>query len=87
LFDSAPNVTADGLNYFGYTGVWSGAASPTTVGTDASNCANWTSSNASAYGWLGAAGDSWTKGFFDLFEQTISSVCNANWDNLLCLQE
>jgi hypothetical protein len=87
LFDSSPNVTADGLNYFGYTGVWSGAASPTTVGTDASNCANWTSSNASAYGWLGAAGDSWTKGFFDLFEQTISSVCNANWDNLLCLQE
>jgi len=87
LFDASPNVSADGSFNFGFSGVWSGAPSPTTPGTEATNCTNWYSSNPGVYGWAGAASDSSTRGFFDHFEQTSISECSYTGTNVLCLQK
>ena len=85
LLDVPPNVTADGFAYFGNMGVWSGAARPANTGADATNCANWTSSSATAKGEAGAAGDSTANSFFNMFGTIVA--CNATWMSLACLQE
>jgi hypothetical protein len=89
LFDASPNITADGAYYLGWNGVWSGAASPTTLGTNATNCVNWTSSSSSQIGTVGAAGDSFTtgpwSGYFNQWPDT--NGCNYGPGFLLCLQE
>jgi hypothetical protein len=85
LFDASPNISADGATYYGFSGVWTGAANPLTAGTDATNCANWLSSSGSASASVGAPGDSFTGGYFN--EWPINNPCSANWVNLVCLQE
>jgi hypothetical protein len=83
LFDTSPNITADGLRYYEGVTVWSGAATPTTAATDATNCANWFSSSGTAISNSGAAGDSSTTAFFN--EWPIA--CNFEGGLLLCLQD
>jgi hypothetical protein len=86
LFDASPDISADGSTYYGFSGVWSGAATPLyDAGTDATNCANWYSSSASAFGATGAPGNSFTGGYFN--EWPNSDPCSATWTNLVCLQE
>ena len=89
LFDASPNITADGAYYFGWNGVWSGAATPMTAGTNATNCVNWTSSSSSQIGITGAASDSLTTGawagYFNQWPDT--DGCNYGPGFLLCLQE
>ena len=88
LFDASPNISADGLVY-GINGVWSGAATPMTAGTDATNCSNWLSSSPNQIGTAGLATNSLTTsvqgGFFN--EYPSSNPCSATWMNLVCLQE
>ncbi len=85
LFDASPNISADGSTYYGFSGVWTGAANPLTAATDATNCANWLSSSSGASSSVGAPGDSFTGGYFN--EWPNNNPCSANWVNLVCLQE
>ena len=88
LFDASPNISADGLVY-GINGVWSGAATPMTPGTDATNCSNWLSSSPNQIGTAGSATNSLATsvqgGFFN--EYPNSNPCSATWTNLVCLQD
>jgi hypothetical protein len=85
LFDVPPNVSADGAIYFGATGVWSGAAMPTTVGRGATNCTNWLSNSPAAFAAVGAAGDTAMNSFFNMWPGTVA--CNDAFVFLTCLQE
>lgn len=85
LFDASPNITADGSVCYGSNGVWSGAATATTKGTDARNCVNWTSASESQTGGTGAAGDTSTAAYFNRYAN--SNPCSANSTYLTCLQE
>jgi hypothetical protein len=85
LFDASPNLTADGSVTYGNNGVWSGAATATTKGTDARNCVNWTSASESQTGGLGGAGDTSTANYFNKYPQGVP--CNFNSTYLACLQE
>ena len=82
VLDVSPNVTADGFVYYGSDGAWSGAATMTTAGSDATNCGNWLSTSGT--GAFGRAGDSAVATFFDEWPAT---PCNATWTKLTCLQE
>jgi hypothetical protein len=88
LFDAAPNISADGILHYGNRAIWSGAANPTTPGTAAANCVNWTSSSVSQIGTAGAAGNSLTTsvrgGFFNEWPNTVA--CNYPAALVLCLQ-
>jgi hypothetical protein len=85
LFDVPPNITADGSLYFSDDEVWSGAATPTTAGKGASNCTNWLSNSAATFAASGAAGDTATNSFFNMWPATVA--CNAVYAHLACLQE
>ena len=85
LFDAAPNITADGSVTYGSYGVWSGAANPTTRGTDGRNCVNWTSASENQAGGLGGAGDTSTASYFNSYPQGVP--CNFDSAYVTCLQE
>jgi hypothetical protein len=85
LFDVPPNLTADGSIYLGATGVWSGAATPTTAGRGATNCANWMSNSPAATAAVGAPGDTATNSFFNMWPADVA--CNDTQTHLACLQE
>jgi len=78
-------VTADGSLYLGVSGVWSGAATPTTAGKGASNCTNWLSNSATAFAAVGVAGDTAANSFFDMWPA--DTACSAANVYLACLQE
>ena len=82
LLDSAVNQSADGSQYFGNVGAWTGAENPSTAGAWATTCENWTdSSEPNGYGGKAGFTDEW--GFF----MASSSRCSADWMHLYCLQE
>ncbi|MDD4997504.1 MAG: hypothetical protein PHI99_05100 [Syntrophales bacterium] len=81
LLDSAVNQSADGSQYFGNVGAWTGAENPSTAGAWATTCENWTdSSEPNGYGGKAGFTDEW--GFF----MASSSRCSADWMHLYCLQ-
>jgi hypothetical protein len=78
-FSAPPNLTADGSVYYGGQNLWTGAATPSTVGTAASTCVDW--SSMSGQGVAGVAGDSSVRDFFGELTQS------CNWGfKLACLQ-
>jgi len=78
-FVAPPNLTADGSVYYGEQNLWTGAATPSTVGTAASTCVDW--SSTSGQGVAGVAGDSSVREFFGELTQT------CDWGfKLACLQ-
>jgi len=78
-FFAPPNLTADGSVYYGGQNLWTGAATPSTVGTAASTCVDW--SSTSGQGVAGVAGDSSVRDFFGELTQS------CNWGfKLACLQ-
>lgn len=80
---SAPiNVTADAASYLGNNGSWTGATAPTSVGTAASTCANWSSNLATATGVYGRVGETDGKYWFNT---TTTTTCNASF-RVYCLQ-
>jgi hypothetical protein len=79
-FGVPPNMSADGSVYYGQTGVWTGAVSPTTVGTAASTCGDWLST--SGQGQSGVAGDT----SVDVFYGQFSVNCNSAGLKVACLQ-
>jgi hypothetical protein len=79
-FDVPPNVTADGSVYYGNSPVWTGATTVTTVGSDATTCANWLSTSGTAP--VGFAGYTSATMFFDIG----TNPCNSQ-ELLTCLQE
>jgi hypothetical protein len=81
VLDVSPDVTADGFVYCGSYGVWSGAATMPTAGSDATNCSNWLSTSGT--GAFGRAGDSAVATFFD----GGPIPCNYQGGVLTCLQE
>jgi hypothetical protein len=88
LWDTSPNMSADGSTYYSaYFGTWSGAANGTTAGTAVTNCSNWTSSSASASASGGGAGQTSTADFFGYWSGLIASLCSAGNMHLACLQK
>jgi len=83
FFDVPPNLTADGVYRFGPEYAWTGAATPTSTATDATDCANWTSSSSSSTAVVGFAGDTNTKAYFN----AITSSCDNAWMRITCLQQ
>lgn len=81
LLDMAPNVSADGLNYYTDQGVWSGARNMNDAGTLSRTCGNWASNTGST--WIGAPGIAYPFYFFGFSGQSCSSYLRR----LICLQE
>jgi hypothetical protein len=63
-FGVPPNLSADGSVYYGNEDLWTGAVTPSTVGTAASTCGDWLSNAANLSGQGGIAGDSSVHEFF-----------------------
>lgn len=72
------NVSADGFEYFSNNGVWFGATSLTSVGTD--TCNNWTSRTGDYSGLRTLAGDA----SFTSYNYT---TCDARYLYVTCLQQ
>lgn len=81
-WDSAFTVTASGAYLSGNYGVWGGATSLTTAGTDATTCTNWTSTAGTG---IGGRNGMTRVGAFFAFDN--SNPCNATFIRLACLQE
>lgn len=84
FWDTSPGVSANGSQYFGNIGVWSGATSPTALGTATSTCNDWTNNTSAATGRAGRAGFSSIAGFFGL---EAGVPCNITSYHLTCLQQ
>lgn len=82
FLDTAISQSADGLQYFGYYGVWTGALYPDTAGAASTTCNNWASNSSLDYARTGISGFT-SQGNFG----RISIKCNATWNKLYCLQE
>jgi hypothetical protein len=78
-FGVPPNMSADGSVYYGLQNMWIGAVSPTTLGTDATTCSNWTSTSGA--GLAGLVGDTSTSMFFEGYANSCSYPLP-----LVCLQ-
>jgi hypothetical protein len=87
FLNSPINQSADGLEYFGNNGVWSGATDPATAGTSETTCNNWASSSGANTGVGGRAASTAQQRFFAFESGVNSNACNASWLHLYCLQE
>jgi len=83
FLDSSIAQSADGLQYFGNYGAWTGAWGPTAPGTPETTCNNWTSSSDANAPVYGVSGFTYQNRFFS----GGSCQCNADWNHLYCLQE
>lgn len=83
FLSTAINQSADGLQYFGDYGVWTGASDPNVVGKPEWTCNNWTSSSGTDTAVGGISGYTYyAKSFYRYF-----STCNDTSTRLYCLQE
>lgn len=82
-FDTSINVTADGDGYVGSAGVWTGAPSPTDLGSEATTCQDWATDETTASGTGTQAASSAPRAFS---EAAGSTSCDTGL-RLYCLQE
>jgi len=82
FLDSAINLSADGLQYFGYDVVWNGAWIPIEAGTSDTTCNNWTSSSPDDTAANGISCFTYQGKFFANYY----GRCNTPY-HLYCLQE
>ena len=80
FLNTAINQYADGLSYSAFDGVWGGAWNPSTAGTEASTCSNWTSNIGSPL--AGFSGFTWVGNFFGKYY----GACSQSY-RLYCLQQ
>jgi hypothetical protein len=80
-FETAPNMTAKG-EYLQTETFWTGAASPTTAGADASNCNNWLSSTSTAAPSMGECDSTAARRFFGMS----TPIRCGGFARLICLQ-
>ena len=83
FLNTAINQSADGLQYSGNTGVWSGADYPDSPGTLTTTCQNWTSAGSMDSAPYGYAGYTYRRSFFG----RLSATCDVAYLRLYCLQE
>jgi hypothetical protein len=82
MFDVEPNVSANGHDHVTGNLIWSGAATMTTAGSDATTCGNWLSTSGTGSG--GQSGDTSVTLFFGGYGAT---PCSFNYGKVACLQE
>jgi len=84
MFDVEPNMSANGHDHFtGYL-IWSGAATMTTAGSDATTCGNWLSTSGTGNG--GESGDTSATRFFGDWGGGPTD-CSFQYGKVVCLQE
>ncbi|MDB4954192.1 MAG: Flagellar hook-length control protein FliK [Myxococcales bacterium] len=79
---TALSVDAQGGGFYASSGVWTGAATPTALGTNASTCNNWSTPSSAATGLTGATDDSKTSRSFAFGNGQCSQTYRA-----YCLEE
>jgi hypothetical protein len=85
MFDSGPNLSANGATNYGNYAVWSGAtaASLTAPGLATSTCNNWTDATTSMTGEYGTSNNT----ALNVFLENGPLGCNATWGQITCLQQ